>query len=171
MVPLSFTGSVGGDQLQGSATLNMQGQEMVFTLTGSKGEEGLTGEVNLAGTWTLEVSTPDGAASTSMMYVSQDGGVYQADLRTELGNANIEGVQLEGNSVSFDTAIDFGGVMVPLSFTGSTGDGKLQGTIIVDFDGQKMELQLTGTRTGDDTTAPEPEPATTESADSEDPPK
>lgn len=166
MVPMSFKGSVGGDQLQGSATLNMQGQEMVFTLTGSKGKQGLTGEVILAGTWTLEVSTPDGAASTSMMYVSEDGDSYQADLRTELGNGIIKSVQVDGNRISFDTEIDFGGVMVPLSFEGTTGDGNLEGTLTADFDGQKMELPLTGTRTGDDTTAPEP--AATDSANTDD---
>jgi hypothetical protein len=150
MVPLSFTGSTGGDKLQGAVSLNFEGQEMLLPITGErKGAGALTGEVNLPGLWDLAAELPDGSTSGSSLTVREEAGAIIAVLETEIGEATINGIQVDGNAVAFDTEIDMGGVMIPLSFEGSTGGDKLQGVVKLNMDGQEMALPISGTRTGD----------------------
>jgi hypothetical protein len=150
LVPLSFQGSTGGDKLQGAVSLNFEGQEMVLPITGErKGAGALTGEVNLPGLWDLAAELPDGSTSGSSLTVREEGGAIIAVLETEIGEATITGIQVDGNAVAFDTEIDMGGVMIPLSFEGSTGGDKLQGIVKLNMDGQEMALPISGTRTGD----------------------
>lgn len=150
MVPLSFDGSTGGDKLQGAVKLNFEGQDMVLPITGSrKGAGALTGPVNLPGLWDLAAELPDGSTSGSSLVVREENGGIIAVLSTEIGEATIPGIVVEGNAVHFDTQIDMGGVLVPLSFVGSTGGDKLKGTVKLNMDGQEMALPISGTRTGD----------------------
>lgn len=152
MVPLSVEGTASGDTMEGVVKLNFEGQEMELPFRGSKlgaGGGGLTGEVNLPGSWDMEAELPDGSTSASGMTVTEDAGVITATMVTEIGEASISGIAIDGNSISFETEIDMGGVLVPLSFAGSTGGDKIEGLISLDMDGQVMELPVRGTRTVD----------------------
>jgi hypothetical protein len=150
LVPLSFSGSTGGDKLKGAVSLNFEGQEMVLPITGERrGADALTGAVNLPGLWDLAAELPDGSTSGSSLTVREADGAIVGVLETEIGEATINGVKVDGNAIAFDTEIDMGGVMIPLSFTGSTGGDKLQGVVTLNMDGQEMALPISGTRTGD----------------------
>lgn len=152
MVPLSVEGTASGDSIEGVVKLNFDGQDMELPFRGSKlgaSGGGLTGEVNLPGSWDMEAELPDGSTSASGMTVTEEAGVITATMVTEIGEASISGITIDGNSISFETEIDMGGVLVPLSFAGSTGDDKIEGIISLDMDGQVMELPVQGTRIGD----------------------
>lgn len=167
LVPLSFEGSTGDDQLQGEVKLNFEGQDMVLPITGSrKGAAALTGPVNLPGLWEMAAELPDGSTSGSSLTVREKEGALVAVLETEIGEATIKGITVDGNKVAFDTEIDMGGVLIPMKFDGSTGGEKIQGTVNLNMDGQEMNLPITGTRTGD--APPEaPEPAAAPASEGE----
>lgn len=146
-IPLSFEGTSGGDQLEGVVKLDFEGQAMEMPMSGTKdGAGGLTGPVNLLGSWDIEAELPDGSVSSSAMTVVEEDGKLVAILETEIGEARIDNMVIDGNSVSYETSIDMGGMLIPLTFVGSTGGDALEGVISLDMDGQKMELPITGTR-------------------------
>jgi hypothetical protein len=158
LVPLTFEGSTGGDQLQGAVSLNFEGQAMVLPITGArKGAGGLTGEVSLPGLWDMAAELPDGSTSGSSLTVRDGEAGLVAVLETEIGEATITDITIDGNNVTFKTEIDMGGVLIPMSFVGSTGGDAIQGTVSLNMDGQEMALPITGTRTGD--APPEAAPA------------
>ncbi len=162
LVPVSFVGSTGGDKIKGIVSLNFQGQEMALPVDGTK-TKGLSGPIKLAGYWTLDVQTPDGASTESHIHVlAGDGGKFSGLLTTELGEAKLDSIAVNGNGVSFSTNIDFGGVPVPLAFQGTSGGDDIEGIVKVTFEGQEMELQLKGKRTGDAPPAPAAAPAAEE---------
>lgn len=145
MVPVSFKGSTGGPKMKGIVTLNFEGQEMALPIEGEK-LKGLRGPVNLVGDWTLLTETPDGATSESHIKVETTEGKLFGLLSTELGEAKIENIVVDGNNVSFVTSVDFGGTPVPLSFAGTSGGDALEGVVKVTFEGADLELPLKGTR-------------------------
>lgn len=161
LVPLNFDGSTGDDQLQGEVKLNFEGQDMVLPITGSrKGAAALTGPVNLPGLWDLAAELPDGSTSGSSLTIRDKEEGLVAVLETEIGEATITGITVDGNNVTFDTEIDMGGVLIPMNFQGSTGGDQLKGVVSLNMDGQEMALPIAGTRTGDaPPEMPEPAPA------------
>lgn len=160
LVPIKFEGTTGGEAIKGIVSLEFEGQPLALPTSGVKGEPGaadagttapmepLTGDVNLPGEWDFNAELPDGSTSTSSMTVTDENGALVALIQTELGEARIDGIQVDGNNISFSTQIDMGGVLVPLSFAGSTGGDKLQGEVKLNFEGQDMVLPITGSRKG-----------------------
>ncbi len=147
MVPISFKGSSGGDKIKGIVKLNFEGQEMELPLEGSR-KKGLSGPIDLPGKWHLEVQTPEGAASQADVVIAAgEGGKFSGQLTTELGDAKIDSITLQGNALSFKTQVEFNGAQVPLEFKGSAAGDKIEGSVKVSLEGQDMELPLKGTKT------------------------
>ena len=65
---------------------------------------------------------------------------------TEIGDAQISSISVDGNNVSFEAEIDMGGVMVPFTFKGSSGDSKLRGMVNLNLEGQEMAVKIDGTK-------------------------
>ncbi len=152
LVPFTFSGSTGGDKMNGIIAVDFEGQALLLPIegvrVGDSASGGLTGEVDLVGTWELEAELPDGTASVSDLVIQDGEGGLVAVLSTELGEATIKGIVIDGNNVSFDTEIDLGGVMVPLSYKGTSGGDDLDGVVSVDFEGQALEMNVVGKKVG-----------------------
>lgn len=90
------------------------------------------------GAWDVSINTP----------VGEQGGVWtiNADgtgiMSTDQGDQAIEGIMLEGNSISFDVDIDAGGQSLSLSFSGTVDGDSLTGEFASDFGA----FGVTGTR-------------------------
>jgi len=146
-VPLEFKGSTGGDKVEGKGNLTLEGQAMEVSLKGTRqGDLPLTGEVSLPGSWQLVATLPDGTESMVQFTITDEGGALKGQMITEIGNATVNAFDLDGNGLHFKAEIDFGGVPVPIEFTGSTGGNKIRGKVQLTLEGQAMEVKIDGTR-------------------------
>ncbi len=81
------------------------------------------------GMWDVSINTP----------VGEQGGVWtiNADgtgmMGSDLGDQALEGIMLEGNTITFDVDIDAGGQSLSLSFSGSVDGDSLDGEFASDF--------------------------------------
>lgn len=150
MVPLKFDGITGGDKIKGTVSLSFDGQEMAMPVTGTRGEgaavEMLTGPVNLPGKWEVEATLPDGNTSMADFVIEEKEGKLVGKLMTEIGEAVIDGIVVEGNKISYKGAIDMGGVEAPIEFIGSTGGDKMVGDFKLSMEGQEMALPVKGVK-------------------------
>ncbi|MDA1370350.1 MAG: hypothetical protein O2971_06265 [Proteobacteria bacterium] len=81
------------------------------------------------GSWNVNISTPVGEQSGVWTFSGDGTGVMGSDQ----GDQNIEGVMLDGNSISFDVDIDAGGQSLSLSFSGMVDGDSLDGEFASDF--------------------------------------
>lgn len=144
--PLEFAGTTGGEKMNGTVKLAMEGQPMELPATGKKAAMELTGAVNLPGSWDVEATLPDGNTSNTTMVLELKDGKIVGKMSTEIGDGKIEEVKVEGNKFSFKCAIDMQGTPAPLEVSGSTGGDKLIGKAKLNMEGQAMEIGLKGSR-------------------------
>lgn len=90
------------------------------------------------GVWDVSIDTPVGT-QTGVWTIEADGtGIMGGDQ----GDQAIEGIMLEGNSISFNVDIDAGGQSLSLSFSGTVDGDTLTGDFSSDFG----DFGVTGTR-------------------------
>ena len=97
------------------------------------------GQADVAGSWSLSVTTDNGVANPSMTLV-QDGsdltGRYSSDT---LGNQDVRG-SVDGDEVTIRFSANLQGQSIPVVYRGTLGDdGELRGTIDI------ADGMLTGT--------------------------
>ena len=90
------------------------------------------------GVWDVNINTPAGAQSGVWTRADDGTGVMGSDL----GDQSIDGIVLEGNTISFDVDIDAGGQSLSLSFLGTVEGDALSGELSSDFG----PFGVTGTR-------------------------
>ena len=90
------------------------------------------------GMWDVSINTPVGEQSGVWTIAADGTGIMASDL----GDQDIEGIILEGNSISFDVDIDAGGQSLSLSFSGTVEGDTLSGDFSSDFG----DFSVTGTR-------------------------
>ena len=91
-----------------------------------------------AGSWDTVATSPLGDQA-SVWTIFEDGtGV----MSSELGDQAVDGIVVDGNSVSFDLVIDAGGQSLALSFSGVVDGDSLTGAFASDFG----DFNVTGTR-------------------------
>jgi hypothetical protein len=85
---------------------------------------------NVAGTWTMEVTTDAGGTTTPSVTLQQDGTNLTGHYSSEtLGEADVTGT-VEGNKVTINFTADLQGQEVPVTYVATLGaDGVLTGTI------------------------------------------
>ena len=84
--------------------------------------------------------TPPGVGvQPSVWTISADG---TGMMSGEQGDQDLEGIMLEGNTISFDVEIDAGGQSLSLSFSGTVDGDSLSG----EFDSDFGAFGVTGTR-------------------------
>ncbi len=90
------------------------------------------------GVWDVNINTPLGAQAGVWTIAADGTGVMESDL----GDQSLEGIVLQGNSISFDVDIDAGGQSLSLSFMGEVEGDALTGEFSSDFG----PFGVTGTR-------------------------
>ena len=87
-------------------------------------------QVNVAGAWTMEVTTDAGGTTTPSMTLQQDGTALTGHYTSEtLGEADVTGT-VEGNEVTINFTADLQGQEVPVTYVATVGaDGVMTGTI------------------------------------------
>ena len=90
------------------------------------------------GMWDVTIDTPIGV-QPSVWTISADG---TGMMSGEQGDQDLEGIMLEGNTISFDVEIDAGGQSLSLSFSGTVDGDSLSG----EFDSDFGAFGVTGTR-------------------------
>ena len=90
------------------------------------------------GAWDVNVNTPLGDQA-SVWTIAADG---TGSMAGEQGEQLLEGIMLDGNSISFSVDIDAGGQSLSMSFTGTVDGDSLSGEFDTDFGA----FGVTGTR-------------------------
>ncbi|MGD2045183.1 MAG: hypothetical protein PVJ80_14930 [Gemmatimonadota bacterium] len=99
-------------------------------------------QVDMAGTWQMEVESEQNGTTNPTMMLEQDGmsltGHYSS---ATLGEADVTG-SVDGNSVTVDFSAMIEGVGdAPLSYQGTVdGDGVWSGELIIDVQGQVLPI-------------------------------
>lgn len=82
------------------------------------------------GVWEVEMNTPLGALPATLTLNADGTGVMGSD---QLGEAPIEGITFDGNSIAFDAEVDAQGQTLVLEFSGSVEGDSLSGEFGSDF--------------------------------------
>jgi hypothetical protein len=87
-------------------------------------------QVNVAGAWTMEVTTDAGGTTTPSLTLVQDGTALTGHYSSEtLGEADVTGT-VEGNRVTINFAVDMQGQEVPVTYAATVdAQGVMTGTI------------------------------------------
>ncbi len=94
---------------------------------GSSGGGGSSGEaVSAAGTWSVDVESPQGTQSSTLT-LTQDGSEVSGTMESELGSTPVTGT-VEGNTLSFTMTLQFGGQSMRLDFSGTIEGDSASGT-------------------------------------------
>ena len=82
------------------------------------------------GVWNVEMNTPLGALPATLTLNADGSGMMGSD---QLGEAPIEGVMYDGNSISFSAEVDAQGQTLVLDFSGSVEGDSVSGEFGSDF--------------------------------------
>lgn len=87
-------------------------------------------QVNVAGAWTMEVTTDAGGTTTPSLTLQQDGTALTGHYTSEtLGDADVTGT-VEGNTVTINFTADLQGQEVPVTYAATVDtNGVMTGTI------------------------------------------
>ena len=92
----------------------------------------------IVGTWDTVAVTPVGEQAATWTISADGTGVMSG----EAGDQAIDGIMMDGNSLSFEVAIDAGGQSLNLSFSGTVEGDSLSG----EFDSDFGAFSVTGSR-------------------------
>ena len=81
------------------------------------------------GVWDVNIDSPVGSQA-GVWTINADG---TGTMGSDLGDQDIEGIALEGNTIAFDVDIDAGGQSLSLSFSGTVNGDSLDGEFSSDF--------------------------------------
>ena len=84
------------------------------------------GMAQVAGTWTVEVQSPQGA-QPSTLTLTQDGTAISGTMDSELGSAPVSGT-VEGGTIEFSVTINIGGQSMTIEFSGDVDGDSASGT-------------------------------------------
>lgn len=88
------------------------------------------GAVNpIVGTWNTVATTPLGDQAAVWTIAADGTGMMSGDA----GDQAIDGIMMDGNTISFDVTVDAGGQSLDLSFSGSVEGNSLSGEFGSDF--------------------------------------
>jgi zinc protease len=102
-----------------------------------------SGPTDVVGEWAIEVETPLGQSIPATLSVKRDGDVVTATISSEMGNANLGTINLQGTSFQVSTSLDMEGhsvaAEVEAHFKGDDTHGtiKLQNSPALPFTGSK----------------------------------
>jgi hypothetical protein len=82
------------------------------------------------GVWNVEMNTPLGALPATLTLNADGSGMMGSD---QLGEAPIEGVMYDGNSITFSAEVDAQGQTLVLDFSGSVEGDSVSGEFGSDF--------------------------------------
>ncbi len=84
--------------------------------------------VDLTGTWSVELSAPDGTI-TATMKLAQDGADFSGTMSTaEFGELKVTGGKVSGESITFLLIVDAGGQVVEMQFRGTATEDSASGS-------------------------------------------
>ncbi|MFN0178231.1 MAG: amidohydrolase family protein [Gemmatimonadales bacterium] len=86
-----------------------------------------TAPAEIAGTWTMSVTTPQGANEVTLT-ITQSGASFTGQMASQMGTSAIDDGQIAGRSVSWSTSIAMGGQSVTLTFQGQVEGSRMTGS-------------------------------------------
>ncbi|MEJ7576065.1 MAG: pitrilysin family protein [Pyrinomonadaceae bacterium] len=100
---------------------------------------------NIVGSWTLEVSLPNGQTLPATLVVKQDAGKTTGELQSQMANFTFSSINLNGNTFDGAFSMQMQGQTMEGKMTGRVQADKMDGTITVNTPGLPP-LSFTGTR-------------------------
>ena len=135
---VTFTGTVDGDTMKGTAAYDLDGQAGELPFEGSRVKTSVVGK------WEL-VATMDGQEiPTTLSITEKDGKLEGAFVGMDGTEGKVEELKLEGDHLSTKVSVDFQGIDLKINFDGTVDGEKITGTVNYDLDGQTGELDLVG---------------------------
>jgi len=127
-----YTGKLDGDAMEGTLEFDFAGQAGSATFSGKREAAG----ADISGTWGLYLETEDGQIfEPSMVIASGDDG-YTGSFNSDLGEADLEDVKLEDDTVTFTISLDFDGQALVSKYEGKLDGDTIEGTFEFDLAGQ-----------------------------------
>lgn len=98
----------------------------------------------LAGAWALEIETPLGQSIPATMVISDTPSGPQAQIESEMGSAELLGIEIDGNAFSGSISFDMDGQKMEGQISATLGDDSMDGTLSLQG---FPSLNFTGSRT------------------------
>ncbi len=136
---LSFSGKLEGDEITGSVEIDFGGQ-------GFEGEWLAMRAVELAGTWNLSMTTPDGRTFDNVLELQQQDGTLGGTITGRRGESELQDVKVDGAKLTFNVVRERDGQEFVMKYSGELKGDKLTGNMEIDFGGQAFEIEFEGTR-------------------------
>ncbi|MBX3289896.1 MAG: amidohydrolase family protein [Acidobacteria bacterium] len=95
------------------------------------GQPGQPSAASLGGTYSITIEVP-GESMPATLVITSTGTTFTGQLRTAMGNSEIQNGRITGNSFSFSAVVPYGGVSINIDVTGSVTGNAISGTINTD---------------------------------------
>lgn len=128
-----------GDSLSGTADYDLDGETGTATVEGAKA-------VNVAGTWSITISGPNGETFETTANIQQDGNDISGDYSGPAGDAKITDAELNGKTLTFSVVRDQGGQSVVMKYAGIVDGDAMSGEIDFDYNGEEYTLDFVAKR-------------------------
>lgn len=139
----NYQGKLDGDKIEGTLEFDFAGQTGTATFSAKREAD----KVNLVGTWGLYIETEDGQIFEPTMVVKAADDGYTGTFNSQLGEAGIEDVEVDGDTVKFAVKLDFGdGQELISNYEGKIDGDKIEGKLEFDFAGQVGSADFKATR-------------------------
>lgn len=140
-VQLTMAGTVEGDNMKGTLTAG-EGFQLDWTARRAQGpppEKPPATQIDLTGTWGLEVVTPAGSGTPTVV-LKQEGGKLTGQYSGQLGEAPVTGT-IKGHEFSFSFTVTVEGNTGSVIYTGTAEGETMKGTVTL---GEMGEGTFTG---------------------------
>ncbi len=138
-----YNGDLKGDEIAGKLEFDFAGQEGAGTFTAKRE----AAPADITGTWAVNIETEDGQVfDTSMVVKSGDDG-HTGNFISDLGEAPVEDIKLDGKTISFTIKLDLGdGQELVSKYNGEVDGDSIEGKLEFDFAGQEGAGTFTAKR-------------------------
>jgi hypothetical protein len=128
-----------GDALSGTADYDLDGETGTAKIEGSKA-------ANVAGTWNINLTGPNGEAVEAMLKLAQDGKEITGEYSGPAGDAKISDAELDGKLLSFSVTRERDGESLVVTYKGEVRGDSMSGDVEFEYGGQTMTGQFEAKR-------------------------
>ncbi len=140
-----FEGTVKGDQIVGSRTVNFGGEDRVSDWTAKR--SGLMAS-DVVGDWVIKVNTPQGEIEEKLSF-EMDGdklkGVFHSSF---FGDSPLKDIKLEGEKLLFGVEFSNNEFSMDIDYETKPKGDKITGAAKFEMNGQETSIDIEGTKAG-----------------------
>ena len=145
-VELEFAGTVKKDDIDGTVTAIVNGDENEFPWTPKRSVK----LEDVFGKWQIRIETPDGNVLEPRVEITKDGDAAKATYFGQSGREiEVEDLKVKDNDLSFTIKTEIDGTDLKADYKGRPYGDKISGSVGYDFGGQTGELDFTAKRSAE----------------------